>query len=115
MGAHRERAAAEQGNAWYDAAPAESVAEFFAASRLPALDRADRPAQMPRRLLVAASFEIAEHNGRTITLGEHFDLGVKETIEIIVFHGLCLRPSGRHVLFMLPPASGGQAARDAVR
>ena len=114
-GAGEKCTAAEQGNAGDDSAPAEAIAKLFAASCLAALDRADGPAQMPCRLLVAASFEIAEHNGCPIMLGELFDLGVKETIEIIVLHGVCLQPLRGRPLFVLSTTCSGQAVRDAVR
>ena len=40
--------------------PAQAVAESFAPSRLPALDRAEGPSQVSGGLLVAAALEIAE-------------------------------------------------------
>ena len=52
--------ASEQADVRSQPEPAKPVAESFAPPRLAALDRAERPAQMPGRLLVAASLEIAE-------------------------------------------------------
>ena len=50
-----------------DPAAEQPVAEPFPAPRLPALDRPYRPAQVPRRLLVGASFEVAEHDRRPVS------------------------------------------------
>ncbi len=64
---------------------------------------------MPCRLLVTTAFEITENDGRPIALGEFFDFCVNQTIEILGFHGLRLRPGGGHALFVAPPEGGGQA------
>ena len=61
-----------------EAAAAEPVAEPFAAPRQPALDRPDRPAQMPRRLLVGAALEVAEDDRRAEPLRQPVDLLVEQ-------------------------------------
>ncbi len=115
IGAGEERAASEQADVRSEPAAAKPVAESFAPSRLAALDRAERPAEMPGGLLVAASLEIAEDHGCPITLGQLLDLFVEQTIEIVVVHGVRLRSRRGRALFVPSPAGGGQAARDAVR
>ena len=53
-----------------EAAADQAVAEPGAAAGLAALDRADRPAKLPRGLLVREALEVAEDHGRSIAVGE---------------------------------------------
>ena len=65
------------------AAAAEPIAKTFPPARLPALDRPHRPAQMPRRLLVGASLEVAEDQRRPVALGEPVDLLVEHPPQLV--------------------------------
>ena len=56
-------AASEQADVRSHATPAQLVAQLFPPPRLSALDRADRPSQIPGRLLLALSLEIAKDQG----------------------------------------------------
>ena len=67
-----------------DAAAEQAVAEASAAPRQPALDRADRPAQVPRGLLVGAALEVAEDDRRAVTFGEPVDLLVQQPLQLDV-------------------------------
>ena len=66
-----------------DAAADQPIAEPCATARQPALDRPDRPAQMPRRLLVGAALEVAEDHRRPVPLGEPVDLLVQQPLQLV--------------------------------
>ena len=67
------------------------MAQAFPPTRLPALDRSDRPAQMPRRLLVGATLEVAEHHRCTVALGEPVDLLVEHSPQLVSHLGMSFR------------------------
>ena len=72
----------------------------------PALDGADRPAQVSRGLLVGAALEVAEDDGRAITLGKPVDLLVQEPLELDVRLGPGL-PVHRRLSFEAAMAGRG--------
>ena len=74
----------------------QSVSNQSAALRLAALDGPDRPAEEPRRLLVRAAFQVAEHDRRTIFLRQPVHLLVDRGIKIEVARASRLRRSGPH-------------------
>ena len=92
-----------------DAAAAEPVAQPFATSSLPALDRPDRPAQMPGRLLVAAALEVAEDQRGPESLRQPLDLFVEHAFELVVRLDAGFRPERRPAPFMPVPTGRGQS------
>jgi hypothetical protein len=54
----------------------------LASSSLPALDGADRQAEMPRSLLVSATLQVAEDKRSAIVLGEPIDFFVDHRLEV---------------------------------
>ena len=70
------------------AAAPQPIAQTLVRPRQPALDRADRPSQVPGHLLVSPSFEIAEDHRGTIALGKPVDLGVQQLFGLVAGHGL---------------------------
>ena len=83
-------------------APAQAIAESLATSGLPALDRTDRPPQMPGRLLVRASLQVAKNDGRPVPFGQLLDLLVKPRLGIVAIH-VALLLSGRGCAPFVPP------------
>ena len=79
-----------------EAAPREPVAEPFPRPAEPALDRADGPAQVPRRLLVGAALQVAEDDRDAEPLRQPVDLLVEQPAEAVVGCGACRggRPGG---------------------
>ena len=47
-----------------------TIAQPGPPAEMAALDSADRPIELSRGLLVGEPFEVAEHHGRTISIGE---------------------------------------------
>ena len=76
----------------------QSVPNQSAAMRLAALDGPDRPAKAPRRLLVRAAFQVAEHHRRAIFLRQPVHLFVDRGIEIEVARCPDLDGAGRILL-----------------
>jgi hypothetical protein len=91
IGASGPRQRGEPSGIGSQAAADEPVAEPLPAPRLPALDRADRPSQTPRRLLVAEPLEIAQDQGRPVPLGEPLDLLVEHPAQLIARLGVPFR------------------------
>ena len=83
-------------------------------ARQPALDRADRPAQVPRRLLMGAALEVAEHHRRAVPLGQPLDLLVEEPLQLDVATRRVSRvPAFGRVLF--EATAGGRRSPGARR
>ena len=74
----------------------QSVPNQSAALRLAALDGPDRPAEEPRRLLVRAAFQVAEHDRRAIFLRQPVHLLVDRGIKIEVARCPTFRRSELH-------------------
>jgi len=77
----------QQTNIRGQASAHEPMAEALAAARVAALDRADRPSQMARGLLVGNTLEIAKDHGRPKTIGQPVDLFVEHSSEVVVDYG----------------------------
>ena len=84
----------------------EPFAEPVAGPRQAALDRPDRPAQVPGRLLVGASFEVAEDHRGPITLGEPFDLLVEHSRQVVAGTRMPDCFGGRRRLPFVPTPAG---------
>ena len=70
-----------------DAAAESRARSRSPAAREPALDRPDRPAQVPRGLLVGQALEVAEHHRRAATFGQPVDLLVQQGQQLVVAVG----------------------------
>ena len=84
------------------------MAEALAAAEEPALDRAHRPAEVPRGLFVGAAFQVAEDDRRAIALGEPVDLLVQQPLQLEVPLGPGLLRGDRRVAFEAAVAGGGR-------
>ena len=62
---------------WCQTGPDEPLTQPFATPGTPALDRADRAADPPRRLLAGLSFQVAEHDRHAVAFGQPVDLLMK--------------------------------------
>ncbi len=62
----------------------QAPSESFPASGEPALDRPDGALQVPRRLLVAAALDIAEHDGHPVSVGEAIDLRMDQAGDFVI-------------------------------
>ena len=93
----------------------EPVAKPFPSPGQPALDGADRPAQMPGRLLVGASFEVAEDDRHPEPLGQSVDLLVQHRPQVVVRLGVGSRGRQGGIPLVLAPAGRGRSGggRDA--
>ena len=88
------------------------MSEAFAAARQPALDGADRPAELLRRVLAGAALQVAEDERGTVAVLETAELLVDHTPRIV--HGLGLAVAhgspwilGRSPLVPSPPGRRG--------
>ena len=71
-----------------DTAAREPVAQPFSRPRQSALDRSDRPAQVPRCLLVRMPLEIAENHRHAEALGQPVDLLMQHVPQVVVILGV---------------------------
>ena len=67
-----------------DAAADQAVAELLPAAVEPALDRPQRPAELPRGLVERALLQVAEHDRGAVALGQPPQLGVDRGREVEV-------------------------------
>ena len=90
------------------AAAGQPVPEPLPPPRQPALDRPDGAAEVPRRLLVRAAFQVAEHHRDAIPLGQPVHLLVDDGREVVRVARLARGPIRREDRIPLddPPAIG---------
>ena len=69
-------------------APRQRRPQSLAGPMQPALDRADRAAEPPRRLLLRQALEVAEHHGRPIPAGQPGDLLVDRRPQFVPAFGV---------------------------
>ena len=90
----------------------QPVSNHAAALRLAALDGSNRPAEKPRRLLMRAAFQVAEHERRAIFLRQpvHLFVDHRIKIEFAMCHELygATRMLRRASLLVLAPSNGGR-------
>jgi hypothetical protein len=88
---------------------AKSVTQPSAPSRLAALDRSDRPAQVASCLLVAATLEVTQDKWGPEMLGKPVDLFMKGAFKVVVMNfDPGFRPQGRPAPLMPAPSSRGK-------
>ena len=88
--------------------------EPFPAPGQPALDRPDRASEVPRRLLVAAALDVAEHDRHPVAVREPVDLRVDQAGELFA-DSISSRVSVRHrdrPPFGRPPPTGRDPGAD---
>src|SRR5262249_39756448 len=83
-------------------------AKQFASAVETRLDRADRPAQFARCLLVGASLEVGEDDGQTITSGQTVDLFVKNRAQLAVEDFVLGTGTVRHSVVRLGTTAAGE-------
>ena len=96
------------------AAADEPVAEPLPPPRMPALDRPDRPSQMPGCVLVRVPLEIAEDQGCAVALGKAVDFLVEHPPQFVVRLGEALpgrRCRGCSLFVPAAPGRGRPGAR----
>ena len=98
----------------------QPVPKQSAALRLAALDGPDRPAEAPRRLLVRAALQVAEHDRRTIFLRQPVHLFVDRGVAIGValcpdLDGAASHPSPRNAARACAAGWRWPGGNDAVR